>query len=132
VGADFMDMLIAYSWPGNVRELFGVLERSLAAAGMEPTLYAKHLPPEVRVQVLKANIERGRRDDTALQTPEPRPGGVCGGMLPSLKAFKEAKEREYLESLIFQSGKDLQCMLDTSGLSRSHLYALLKKHNMAL
>ena len=53
-------MLAAYSWPGNVRELFGVLERALAAATTEPTLYAKHLPPEMRINVKKASLERGR------------------------------------------------------------------------
>ena len=144
VGTDFSDMLLAYSWPGNVRELFGVLERALAASGLEPTLYAKHLPPEVRLQVMKAYIERGRREDV------PAEGGLAGqpgqplalafpaghadlsGPLPTLKAFKEARERQYLDELISRTDKDLQAMLDTSGLSRSHLYALLKKHGMAL
>ena len=132
VGSDYSDMLMAYSWPGNVRELFGVLERSLASAGMEPTLYAKHLPVEVRIQVMKANIERGRRDDATPIAAPYRPMFQADASLPTLKAFKEAKEREYLDALAFQTGKDLQAMLDTSGLSRSHLYALLKKHNMVL
>jgi two-component system NtrC family response regulator len=132
VGTDFSDMLMAYSWPGNVRELFGVLERALASAGMEPTLYAKHLPPEVRLSVMKANIERGRQGEAASPLPPPRPNGACGAVLPTLKAFKDAKEREYLNALLFQCGKDVQGMLDTSGLSRSHLYALLKKHGMGL
>jgi two-component system NtrC family response regulator len=132
VGSDYSDMLMAYSWPGNVRELFGVLERSLAAAGMEPTLYAKHLPVEVRIQVMKANIERGRRDETPSVALQYRPMFQADASLPTLKAFKESKEREYLDALAFQTGKDLQAMLDTSGLSRSHLYALLKKHTMVL
>ena len=132
VGSDYSDMLMAYSWPGNVRELFGVIERSLASAGMEPTLYAKHLPVEVRIQVMKANIERGRRDDAPSISAPLRPMLLADGVMPTLKAFKEAKEREYLDALTFQTGKELQAMLDTSGLSRSHLYALLKKHNMAL
>ena len=132
VGTDFSEMLMAYSWPGNVRELYGVLERALAASGMEPTLYAKHLPPEVRLQVMKANIERGRQDDRPMAMPEPLLRDLAKGHMPSLKAFKENKEREYLDALILHTGKDLQSMLDTSGLSRSHLYALLKKHNMSL
>ncbi|GFK95819.1 Transcriptional regulatory protein ZraR [Fundidesulfovibrio magnetotacticus] len=130
MGTDFSDMLMAYSWPGNVRELFGVMERSLASAGNEPTLYAKHLPVEVRLHVMKANMERVRPAEPA--APLPGPVGLCAGMLTTLKAFKEAKEREYLDALLFQCGKDLQAMLDTSGLSRSHFYALLKKHNMTL
>jgi two-component system NtrC family response regulator len=132
VGTDFSDMLMAYSWPGNVRQLFGVLERALAAAGMEPTLYAKHLPPEVRLEVMKANIERGRRDDKPAPLAEPSARALFPGSLPTLKAFKEAKEREYLDALIADTGGDLLVMLETSGLSRSHLYALLKKHEMTL
>ncbi len=133
VGTDFSDMLMAYSWPGNVRELFGVLERALAAAGMEPTLYAKHLPPEVRLQVMKANLERGRADDRPQPQPEaPAPRAAFAGGMPTLKAFKEAREREYLDALILESGRDLTAMLEVSGLSRSHLYALLKKHNITL
>lgn len=132
VGTDFSDMLMAYSWPGNVRQLFGVLERALAAAGMEPTLYAKHLPPEVRLEVLKANIERGRQEDRPAPQPEPSTRALLPGNLPTLKAFKEAKEREYLDALMSDTGGDLLVMLETSGLSRSHLYALLKKHDMTL
>jgi len=132
VGTDFSDMLMAYSWPGNVRELFGVLERALAASGMEPTLYAKHLPPEVRIQVMKAYIERGRKDETPVQLPAHQPKSALSGLLPTLKTFKEAKEREYLDALLFQTSRDLNVMLETSGLSRSHLYALLKKHNIIL
>jgi two-component system NtrC family response regulator len=132
VGTDFSDMLMAYSWPGNVRQLFGVLERALAAAGMEPTLYAKHLPPEVRLEVMKANIERGRQEDKPAPPPEPSTRALLPGNLPTLKAFKEAKEREYLDALMSDTGGDLLVMLETSGLSRSHLYALLKKHDMTL
>jgi two-component system, NtrC family, response regulator len=132
VGTDFSDMLMAYSWPGNVRQLFGVLERALAAAGMEPTLYAKHLPPEVRLEVMKANIERGRRDDKPAPLAEPSVRALLPGTLPTLKSFKEAKEREYLDALMADTGGDLLVMLETSGLSRSHLYALLKKHEMTL
>lgn len=55
-GADFFEILIAYDWPGNVRELFNVLERAFVAAGEERTLYAMHLPQEVRIKVAKASL----------------------------------------------------------------------------
>ncbi|MEW5725911.1 MAG: sigma-54 dependent transcriptional regulator, partial [Thermodesulfobacteriota bacterium] len=42
---DFLDALSAYKWPGNVRELVHTIDRALAAAQEEPTLYPKHLPP---------------------------------------------------------------------------------------
>lgn len=55
-GSDFFDVLLAYDWPGNVRELFNVLERAFVAAGEERTLYAMHLPQEVRIKVAKASL----------------------------------------------------------------------------
>ncbi|HBE94703.1 MAG TPA: Fis family transcriptional regulator, partial [Desulfovibrio sp.] len=50
------------------------------------------------------------------------------GPLPSLKIFKEAREREYIERLLRECGQDVGRMIEISGLSRSHLYALLKKY----
>ena len=52
--------------------------------------------------------------------------------MPTLKIYKKDKEREYLDLLIANTGGELATMLETSGLSRSHLYALLKKHDIAL
>jgi two-component system NtrC family response regulator len=133
LGSDFLTMLKAYSWPGNVRELYGVLERAVAAAGLEPTLYAKHLPPEMRIHVVKANLERGRTKDITPQEPAgPVWPSAAPVSLPTLKNFKETKEREYLDALITHAGGDLSVMLELSGLSRSHLYALLKKHDITL
>jgi hypothetical protein len=52
------------------------------------------------------------------------------GGLPTLRVFKEAREREYLELLRRECGGEIVRMLDVSGLSRSHLYALLKKYGV--
>ncbi|HWR03982.1 MAG TPA: sigma-54 dependent transcriptional regulator, partial [Humidesulfovibrio sp.] len=61
---DVFQVLEGYDWPGNVRELFNVLERAFVAAGTERTLYAMHLPQDVRIKVAKAQLGRGR--DAAL------------------------------------------------------------------
>ncbi|GAB6036222.1 sigma-54 dependent transcriptional regulator [Fundidesulfovibrio butyratiphilus] len=141
LGSDFIEMLAAYDWPGNVRELFGVLERALAAAGTEPTLYAKHLPMRVRIQVTKANVERSQHGEKtvpgqgASQSVQPRPDPPAlgpMGALPPLKEYKLLHERRYLDALLLETGRDLPAMLEISGLSRSHFYALLKKHKMTL
>ncbi|GAB7081338.1 sigma-54-dependent transcriptional regulator [Megalodesulfovibrio paquesii] len=50
--------------------------------------------------------------------------------LPSLKAFKASIEHVYLEALQRQTGGDVERMTEVSGLSKSHLYALLKKHQL--
>jgi two-component system NtrC family response regulator len=162
---DFFAVLTDYVWPGNVRELFNVLERALVASGSEKTLYAMHLPQDVRIKVTKANLERGRPAEGAAapgaglapgpgapeipaagqpQAPAPAFSGPslpsaqpAASSLPddlpegsSLKEFKDAMERRYLSGLLARHGQDLQAMLDLSGLSRSHFYALLKKHDL--
>jgi two-component system NtrC family response regulator len=53
-----------------------------------------------------------------------------GEELPSLKDFKTSMEREYLQRLLRAHGKDIPKMLSVAGLSRSHLYAMLKKHGL--
>jgi two-component system NtrC family response regulator len=60
------------------------------------------------------------------------PDAAFTSPLPPLKGFKRLMERKYLEILIGQTHGNVQEMLDISGLSRSHFYALLKKNNMAL
>ena len=49
---------------------------------------------------------------------------------PNFKDYKTATELAYLEHLLDATARDVNEMLQTSGLSKSHLYALLKKHNL--
>lgn len=39
-------------------------------------------------------------------------------------------EKHYLEALVSRADGDIKNILSTSGLSRSHFYALLKKHDI--
>jgi two-component system NtrC family response regulator len=142
VDADFMETVAGYRWPGNVRELFHALEQAFVAAGDEMTLFAMHLPAEIRIKVartlLNSNVReqppavripsapavRGVSPDPArLQTLFPDP-------MPSIKDFKIQMEKIYLQRLILQTGGDLNAVLKTSNLSRSHFYALLKRHGI--
>ena len=54
---DFFDVLAAYTWPGNIREVVNTLDRCLAAARYEPTLFPKHLPPNIRIQVVQNSLD---------------------------------------------------------------------------
>ncbi len=133
--AEFLSVLEAYDWPGNVRELRNVLERAFLAAGREKTLYSMHLPRDLRIKVAKSSLERGqqlaeRSSPAAPQWHEfaaPPPIGRR-----TLKDYKETMERRYLEELLAEHGRDVAAMVDVSGLSRSHFYALLKKNNLAI
>lgn len=145
VGTDFFDMLMAYDWPGNVRELNNVLEQAVTAAGHEKTLYAMHLPQELRIKVTREQLRSsksscgmsGQGNGDAAAAARTESEGVesvfnLSGNLPSIKEFKDMAERHYLERLVFKTGGDVPRMLELSGLSRSHLYALLKKNDIGL
>ena len=131
--AEFLAMLEAYDWPGNVRELRNVVERAFLASGREKTLYSMHLPQDLRIKVTKSSLERGIQ---ALERPQashsPRPAEPAPFERRTLKEYKESMERRYLEGLLREHGRDVAAMIDTSGLSRSHFYALLKKNNLSI
>ncbi len=123
--ASFVDMLLRYDWPGNVRELFNTVEQAFVMAGAESVVYARHLPAAVRIRVTRSRIQ-----ERAAVEEAPRSGGTNG--LPSLKEWKRRAERDYLVRLLEAHGRDIGRLQAVSGLSRSHLYAVLKKHNLDL
>jgi len=47
-----------YDWPGNVRELVSAVERAVADAYNEPTLYPKHLPIDIRVKIARSSVRK--------------------------------------------------------------------------
>jgi two-component system NtrC family response regulator len=127
---DFLDFLGRYEWPGNVRELVNALERAVAAARQEPVLYPKHLPVYIRVHLARASVHQ----EDAASGNEPSPSrSLSEGPLPRLVDLRESAIREleqgYLRELMIRaSSMDEACTL--SGLSRSRLYALLKKYGL--
>ena len=131
VDEGFFLCLEAYTWPGNVRELFGVLETAVAAAGMSEALYERHLPSEVRIAKAKAALGSAAKSGAQTEViPEPSITPPPLASLTSYKDFKTSMERTYLKQLQESTDRDLNAMLKLSGLSKSHLYALLKKHGL--
>jgi two-component system NtrC family response regulator len=122
---EFVEMLKRYDWPGNVRELFNTIEQTFVLSGAEKTVYAQHLPQAVRIRVAKSMLVKGKEGDEGEAQEE------SGESLPSLKDYKASMEKEYLLRLLKVHSKDIQKMISVSGLSRSHLYAMLKKHDLA-
>ncbi|KAB2888041.1 MAG: sigma-54-dependent Fis family transcriptional regulator [Desulfobulbaceae bacterium] len=141
---DFLETLQNYPWPGNVRELFNIIERAIISAGSEQNLFAMHLPRQLRIQVAKEQIrqltgsemlssgEGIHADDDASKIGQEIFQDIFDRPLPSLKSFKSASEKIYLSELIRQSGGEISRILSISGLSRSHLYALLKKYGLSI
>ena len=124
---EFLQTLTAYPWPGNVREFVSTMEQALAAAHQESTLFPKHLPTGIRVQVSRAAF--------AHESPTVRyKAGVPGGALPRLQEYREAiyrnAENQYLHDLLDRAEQNIPTACQLSGLSQSRLYALLKKHDI--
>jgi two-component system NtrC family response regulator len=127
---EFMDVLIRYPWPGNVRELVHALERAFVTALHEPVLYPKHLPTHLRTQLARTSIRK-----KAAPAPAQSRGGDPSPTLLSLQKVRDAAladvERQYLKDLIEHTRGDIQLACQTSGLSRSRLYSLLKKYGIS-
>lgn len=124
---DFLEMLKAYAWPGNVRELVNTLERTLSSARLDPTLFPKHLPTHLRVQVTRANVEQESATESTAGRASPQ-------NLPSLHEYRESTyndaERQYLLDLMSLTDFHIAEACRLSELSQSRLYALLKKHEI--
>lgn len=124
---EFLDALAAYHWPGNVRELVNALERSLAVARQEPTLFPKHLPTHIRIHLARAGATKERAEIRATEDT---------AQLTTLRAFREKAlqeaETQYLEDLMNLTGGNIKEACRISGLSRPRLYALVKKYKISM
>ena len=128
---EFFDALSAYNWPGNVRELFNTLEAALTAAHYDQTLFARHLPNQIRIQVARSAVGKKYPANGNKDT-----GRESAKALPLLRNFRKAAaaeaEKRYLQDLVSLASTNIGKSCRISGLSRSRLYELLKKHRIAL
>ncbi len=128
---DFIDFLSRYEWPGNVRELVNALERAVAAARQEPVLFPKHLPVYIRVHLARASVAQETASDEENSTEQT--GNTQVTPLPRLVDLRETAIKEleqgYLRDLM-QQASTMEQACTISGLSRSRLYALLKKYSL--
>jgi two-component system NtrC family response regulator len=124
VSPEFIDLLRRYPWPGNVRELLQTIERVLAVAGDMSILYPEHLPPDIRINILKASLTRNGKGAS------PEPPGALPEEFPSFKEFKKKTEQEYLNGLLARCRGDVHKACAISGMSRSNFYQLMKSHDL--
>lgn len=129
ISLEFMEALIAYSWPGNIRELIHTLERAITMAGIEAILFPQFLPSQIRLKL----VEKMLAASTA--TADNPTAALSSSNLPNFKKFREAEhnqiERQYLIRLLGAVDYNLITACEISGLSRSQLYKLLKKHGIS-
>jgi two-component system NtrC family response regulator len=130
--ADFLDALTIYQWPGNVRELVNALDGAISEAGTEPILFFKHLPDNIRIEVARSSVvfENKMPGQLNQQVTEP-----VSGLSHNYKEFRESvlmgPEKKYLQDLMFQTKGHIKEACRLSGLSRTHLYNLMKKHDLS-
>jgi two-component system NtrC family response regulator len=127
---EFVPALARYDWPGNVRELIKALESAIISARHEPMIFPKHLPTEIRAKMARTSV-----GDEGAGTREHQTITDVKQMLPGLQALREAAvaevEKNYLEELMSATRGDIREACRISGLSRSRLYELLKKHHVS-
>jgi two-component system, NtrC family, response regulator GlrR len=111
--------LHAHRWPGNVRELRSYVERALA------------MGPERALAMLQG---------THAVTPASPPTPASGAGVPRISTevpFKELREQwlhhlelQYLREMIRQHGRHAAVIADASGLDKSYVHRLLRKHEL--
>ncbi|MGD8385693.1 MAG: sigma-54 dependent transcriptional regulator [Desulfobacteraceae bacterium] len=128
---DFLEAILSYPWPGNVRELINTLEAAMTQAGDDPTLIPNHLPIHVRAQLARASVDQGMEVGTEPHVPLVQPPEA----LPAYHVFRESAldrlEKEYLQRLIRTARGSIKEACQLSGLGRTRLYTLMKKHELS-
>jgi transcriptional regulator with GAF, ATPase, and Fis domain len=103
VSPEAMAILLAHSWPGNVRELRNVLERAIVVSE-GPVLEARHLGLVLQ-------------DGAGAPTPE-HPASL------------EEVERQYIGSVLKQSGGNVTQAARILDIDRVTLYAKIRKYGL--
>ena len=124
ISPECLDIISAYDWPGNVRELINAVDKAIASAKNESTLYSIHLPAYIKARVVKESFMPPRKGG------ESEPGDYKNGEFPPLKEVMEGAESRYLSALIAFTSGNVKQACDISGVSKSRMYARLKKYSI--
>lgn len=124
VSPEFIDIITAYDWPGNVREMINAMDKAIASAKNEPTLYSIHLPSYVKANVIKGLIRRSEKP------VKPSSQLNIQGELPTLRELLEKTEETYLKQLLMHAGGNVKAACKKAGISRSGMYSRLKKYKL--
>jgi two-component system NtrC family response regulator len=119
ISDEFLDELMAYEWPGNVRELKNAIDLACSHVLEGETLYPKHLPGHIRAYNMRQKI-----------SPKTSSPSQKSDVAMPMKEYVDKAKYDYLVRLMTQTRGDIQKTCRISGLSRGHLYSLLKKYDI--
>ena len=128
ISNEFMDDLHGYNWPGNVRELFNSIDYACSDAFNESILYPKHLPDYIRSFNIKNKMKPKRNIETEGSFKEESTFAPVETL--NLKNYIEKIKKKYITDLMSHTNDDIKTACSLSGLSRGHLYALLKEYDI--
>ena len=102
------------------------------AAGQEEVLLPQHLPTQLRVAVssMRVGAAGGQRPVPEPAQLELSQEAYAHGEMPSLKAYKNRAEEDYVRQLHAHSAGDARAAARVAGVSRGHWYELLKKYEI--
>ncbi|MDM8518179.1 sigma-54 dependent transcriptional regulator, partial [Desulfobacterales bacterium HSG16] len=130
---DFIRILSSYDWPGNIRELVHTLEAALSEAYYEPILFPKHLPEHIRIKMARSAITPPHRPDLTDLT-DPAEKKHLQKEIPLFKEYRKnilsTAESSYLKDLMAATRGNIKQACVLSGLGRTRLYTLMKKHGI--
>lgn len=135
---DYLMALKDYPWVGNVRELINTVNHSISNSFDAKTLHSYHLPRELRVCLIKSNVETAEKSQSDVSFVQPLASlpedHFSQGELPTFKEVRKKivaqLEAEYLIELVNRTAGDIKAACKVAGLSRARLYELLQKHEI--
>ncbi len=133
LSSEFLMLLSKYDWPGNIRELFQAIESAIAITQEGAVLYSKDLPLNIRIQITSKKIKE--TTSFGLDNPKKSSGELKYQDTLTLKDVRDKavadQEKQYLTKLLVLSGGNIRKCCETSSLSRSRFYDLLKKYQLS-
>ena len=132
VGPELLRELSSRQWPGNVRELRNFVERALALGAREALRMARPAPTP------PPSTPPPARTTPAPDAPSGPDAARDGFPRVSIdENFKSLRdrcldhlEREYLRAMIDRHQRDTSAIAQASGLDRSYIYRLIRKHEL--
>ncbi len=128
---EFLDSLQEYDWPGNVRELVNLMENIIVRAQFEPTLYPKHLPPEVRIRIMSGKRQENHNGSEPELPSLAEAGAASPDVVPGpFDDYKKETEHRYFKTLMQVAGGDIHKACELSQLGKQSLYRYLRIHGI--